>query len=1137
MGILTETDVGWLSATKARLVAQGFTQRFGIDYYSTFSPVAHADNVRLLFALAATHSLLITQVDIETAFLYGSLEESIYMRQPEGFSDGTDRVWKLRKSLYGLKQAPKCWNEKFSGVLISLGFKQTIDRCIFYNQSKHVIIAIYVDDALVLSKNQAEAVDLIEQLRQEFEIHIIVSSKFLGLQYSLRDNGDVILHQERYTNKLLETYGMLEAKSAPTPFMPNPQLTPSEPFEDNKLFREVVGALLYLSSQSRPDIAFSVGYLGRKLNNPTTIDWQIVKRLLRYLVGTRDLGIVYSNKGSRRLEAYSDADFAGDLPSRKSTSCQIIFYGNGPVAWRSKLQATVATSTTEAEYLALSAAIKTVLCLKDVCQDLMFGESGAVPINSDNRGAVLIAKDDASTQRTRHLGAQLNFARECHRTGKVEVRYVPASLQRADMLTKPLTPEKFRANRALVLFQLMMVCMVCCCGTVSSSTTMGVTRDAMHKPVESEWSSDSGYPYVVMNTGEHTKRMMRNQSLLDGPEEANLVTLVETRHYTSKGMINDIIRLPKRAHCQKWSKELNQHSNDSVRYFIIKRLKQNCEALYKEEYIQMTRMMSDPNNRYFKPRKPRQTDESLYQAPIPFDCSDPRTPINTWLYVLAQVSIVGFDIAQYADSTSGYHTAFQNRLCLQQLMNATNSLRQQVGNIQEINRLNIQNLNVTLYGLNKTNLRVDEIVSTMPEVMHQTSVITNEMMREIDLLSDLRNSFALGRVDIDALTRLTNYHYLPFHDVSPEETKFLRYFETDDEMFIYFSRPRKDNEVSIYQIVAFRDIIVKDNVYKTYSGPMLLMQNHTCNCSRLIDQIGSWNVDQKCTKTNESVNYYDSQLWSAHELSDNIEWRDLPPLVEEVDMFWMIQCYEHSLVINDTQVECGTLPILLPIEQEFTLDTRQYLNVRNHYDHTYRNSSKLFFTPAILNDTWRTSFEAAVENLRIQQKLLEKNEDIERSLQSFAYDSWRKYPVEFGAGTIFILIFVSIIGISCWHMNRTDPLVQIMKMQMMANLCDGKQSKSCPELNRSWEAPSINIVQLKQVNFKDHESHLYPSLDAHLESQNWRPPTPFHPPSAPRLPSQDSLVKRPLELGLTKPQRFLTTPLALSTISLPSNFV
>ena len=213
---------GSIERYKARLVIKGFSQKKGVDYDQTFSPVVRNASVRTHLSIAAIERMHLLQFDISTAFLYGELDEELYMKQPEGFSDNTDKVCKLKRSLYGLKQAPRCWNRRFVTFLRSIGFRQSdADPCLFVlNVNSHkLLLALYVDDGIVAATDKLELLELAEKLKSEFKITVKPATYFLGFEIDQQCDGSVKISQAAYTRKLLERFGMSECRSCVTPII------------------------------------------------------------------------------------------------------------------------------------------------------------------------------------------------------------------------------------------------------------------------------------------------------------------------------------------------------------------------------------------------------------------------------------------------------------------------------------------------------------------------------------------------------------------------------------------------------------------------------------------------------------------------------------------------------------------------------------------------------------------------------------------------------------------------------------------------------------------------------------------------------------------------------------------------------
>lgn len=437
---------GSIEKYKARLVIKGFAQKKGVDYDQTFSPVAKMTTIRSLISVAASEELYLAQFDVSTAFLYGELNETIYMKQPEGFDDGSGRVCQLKRSLYGLKQAPRCWNKRMGNFLVkNLGLKaSTADPCLFIREKdgKKLILALYVDDGLVAASDKNELDIFLNELKSEFKIEVKDVSFFLGLEIERKDNG-IKISQKAYANKILQKFNFSECKSVSTP-MDKVTVT-SKPGKANVEFpyRQAVGALMYLMLGTRPDLAYAVGFLSRFLENPSQEDVQRVKRVFRYISGTLDVGITYNKNGPKSIECFSDADFGGCLKTGRSTSGVVVIYAGGAISWLSQRQQMVATSTTEAEIVAANEAAKEVIWLKRLFGDV--NNFNQVPIvQIDNTAALRLAQNPEFHRRTKHIAIKHFFIREKVTEGQLQVAQVSSEEQVADMMTKPLAKMRLR---------------------------------------------------------------------------------------------------------------------------------------------------------------------------------------------------------------------------------------------------------------------------------------------------------------------------------------------------------------------------------------------------------------------------------------------------------------------------------------------------------------------------------------------------------------------------------------------------------------------------------------------------------------------------------------------------------------------
>lgn len=368
---------GSLERYKARLVAKGYTQTYGVDYQETFAPVAKMNTVRILLSLAAHFDWQLQQYDVKNAFLHGDLEEEIYMSIPPGFEgeETANKACRLRKALYGLKQSPRAWFGRFAKVMKASGYKQSQgDHTLFIKHSAKggvTALLVYVDDIIVTGNDDKEKRELKKCLVKEFEIKDLGRLKyFLGIEVSYSRQG-IFVSQQKYVTDLLKEAGKLGCKPAATPIEPNQKLgeAKEEPVVDREMYQRLVGKLIYLA-HTRPDIAYSVSMISQFMHDPRESHLQAAYRVLHYLKGSPGKGVLFKRNQKLKLEAYTDADYAGSTVDRRSTSGYCTFLGGNLVIWRSKKQNVVARSSAESEFRAMAQGICELLWLKIILEDL-----------------------------------------------------------------------------------------------------------------------------------------------------------------------------------------------------------------------------------------------------------------------------------------------------------------------------------------------------------------------------------------------------------------------------------------------------------------------------------------------------------------------------------------------------------------------------------------------------------------------------------------------------------------------------------------------------------------------------------------------------------------------------------------------
>ena len=427
---------------KARLVIRGCEQKYGLDYENTFSPVVNSSSLKVLFGLANKRKYSIVSFDVKTAFLHGELNEDVYMLPPEGYNIG-DKVCKLQKALYGLKQAPASWNLKLTKFLKQEGLVQlTSEQCMFKTNNNSLYLAIYVDDGVVVGENIHEIRELVEKLKTEFEITVIEEPEtFLGMEINRTEN-KLKLTQENYTDKVLNKYGMEESKPVSTPLVKAEGIDEEEA-SGKYPYRETIGSLLYLSNKTRPDIGFAVNYCSRYVEKPTNQRIRDTKRIMRYLNSTKEYGISYdANTDEDKVIAYCDSDFAGDTETRKSTTGYVIIYCGGPISWSSRKQSIVATSSTEAEYIAAAECCKELIYIKSLLIELI-DKPIDITLNIDNQSAISLIETGIINRRSKHIDVKYRFIYEQVNNKVLKIKYCPTDRQLADIFTKVLGTNKF----------------------------------------------------------------------------------------------------------------------------------------------------------------------------------------------------------------------------------------------------------------------------------------------------------------------------------------------------------------------------------------------------------------------------------------------------------------------------------------------------------------------------------------------------------------------------------------------------------------------------------------------------------------------------------------------------------------------
>jgi hypothetical protein len=433
---------------KCRLVAKGYAQIPGVDYDKTFAPVVRIESVRALFAFAAFRKQYVLHVDCKHAFLNGNSDLRMYVNQPEGFVSKKHprKVLQLKKSLYGLKQAPRIWYLLLCSVILNLGFKPLeTDPSIYFSSRLSIFLAVYVDDILIFGPDESTCEDIFHKLNQHFAMKNLGYPKtFLGLNITRQNDGSISINQSGYIDRMLNRFHMSEALLAKTPLNPLLPLLKAAPLDkraDLKLFQELIGSLNHLAVFSRPDISCAVSTLSQFLQDPTETHMKAARHVLRYLKGTNHLCITYGACKELRILGFSDSNWGGNLNDRKSTTGYLYIINNGLVSWTSHKQTTVAVSTLEAEYMALSDASREAIARSQLYDELRIKLPPPL-ILSDSRGALDICDNPTNYQKAKHIDIRYHFIRHILHEDKISIDHIPGTENPADALTKAVNAVK-----------------------------------------------------------------------------------------------------------------------------------------------------------------------------------------------------------------------------------------------------------------------------------------------------------------------------------------------------------------------------------------------------------------------------------------------------------------------------------------------------------------------------------------------------------------------------------------------------------------------------------------------------------------------------------------------------------------------
>lgn len=816
-----KTD-GSVERYKARLVAKGYSQIPDIDYKLTFAPVAAMTTVRLLLAAAVQYKMQIVQFDIKTAFLYGDLDEELYMECPAYYDAPEGKVCKLIKSLYGLKQAPRQWHKKFDSFLKKFKLIQSkYDRCLYYSEDRRVMLTIYVDDGLIIAQDSKLAIQLIDHLKEYLTVKTMDCKSFLGLEI-IRRESSIFITQRQYIEKTLEKFGMTDCKPASTPEeMTLIDFTNSPKITDNFPFKELVGCLLYMVTCTRPDIAHAVSIASRTAE-PTEAHWACLKRILRYLRGSTELGLEFKRENNPLLSGYSDADYANDKETRRSTSGFTIYWGDNLITWKCQRQTIVTLSTTEAEYIAGTELVKKLIPLKAMMAETKLIEDEPVQVYIDNKSTVNIVNNEQGQDRTKHIDVRHKWLNEHHDAGNIRISHISGENQRADILTKPLHKSKFAMNRNWLLSSMTMLALFVTLISICAAIRFKKTNPVYYR------SSDVKY----MNKLEryHFKVIIMN------PCETYF-TNITSKAEINKKLIDDCDiaykRIARLDHCHnntgifRINRDVQSGPLDSVGDFF-NTIGETFGLTSSETILQ--------------------TNSTTQKQPIVYNSTIVKNREKRFLPVLGIGALV---VVAGTQSYTNYKIDV-NISNIKELASSINMDRRFMNEgfvVMREMRNTIEDINYKLSYLEHKLDKIDESLEQFPKIVALVNSYDNQFRDLSENLADIDNAALRNEASMSIFKIARNNSFADYGDIKLQLEYCAEDIKTPDKHMVFeyqFLMPRINPKIRIMKAESIRFWNrTEPNKYcwMKYAGPRYIMVNTSNSCQQDVQEY--WITDKR----------------------------------------------------------------------------------------------------------------------------------------------------------------------------------------------------------------------------------------------------------------------------------------------------
>ena len=458
MGSMWVYDIKWDGEgkrikDKARLVGKGYTQQLGVDYNETWAAVTRLESVRMTAAIAAKQNLKLWRLNFVGAYLNSLTKEDIYMKQPEGFVEPgyEDHSCKLVHTIYGTMQGGHDWYETLSSTYNDLGYSTSrADPCVRFKKEggNYTITDTYTDDTFGASNDDEEIKRRKEEIGAVWEVKDVGETEyFLGMRVQQdMEQGTIRLTQQPYWEHVINRFNLtgVTPRNIPLPsgIILDSNMSPKTDSEkkvmNDKPYRPILGSVMWGQLTTRPDLSFAVSLLSRFQANPGVDHWNALMHVIGYIKNTMDYGLTYSRGSDLSPIAFVDADYGGCRDTRRSTSGYVFLMAGGPVTWSSKRQTTVALSTVEAEYVAMSRCAQQMVWMHSWLDEVEIEHSLPGIIKGDNRGALALTKNTKDHGKVKHIDIRHHYIRELLQSGAISVEQVSSADNLADLFTKPL---------------------------------------------------------------------------------------------------------------------------------------------------------------------------------------------------------------------------------------------------------------------------------------------------------------------------------------------------------------------------------------------------------------------------------------------------------------------------------------------------------------------------------------------------------------------------------------------------------------------------------------------------------------------------------------------------------------------------